>query len=110
MIGPSLSYVEFDGPPATDPYIPRHSTVDTEMNLRSIEREWRIALTRVQNQAFVDQNAGWAPSVYLGLANEQRHYSLHENAADIAALFLKRYPTAAMRTWLEKQAAALSTD
>jgi tetratricopeptide (TPR) repeat protein len=55
-IAGSLTYVDFDGPPADHPYISRNDVLDTEPNPVEAERKMGIAITRVQDPALIPQD------------------------------------------------------
>ncbi|NRA34426.1 MAG: hypothetical protein HRU17_13890 [Polyangiaceae bacterium] len=91
-IAGSLTYVDFDGPPAEDPYIPRNDVLDVESDPVVAEDKMRIALERVQDPALVPQDKPWTVEIYKALAQEFIEITHHRNAIATLEITLERFP------------------
>jgi hypothetical protein len=91
-IAGSLTYVDFEGPPAEHPYIVRNDVLDTEPNPIEAERKMGIAITRVQDPALVPQDKKWSVEIYKALAQEFIEITQHQNAISTLELTLQKFP------------------
>jgi outer membrane protein assembly factor BamD (BamD/ComL family) len=88
----SLTYVDFDGPPADLPNIPRNDVLDVETNPVVAEDKMRIAITRVQDPALIPQDKKWTVEIYKALAQEFIEITQSRNAIAVLDLTLKKFP------------------
>ena len=91
-IAGSLTYVDFDGPPADDPYIPRSDVLDLEMDPVVAESKMAVALERIQDPKVIPQSAAWTVEVYKALAQEFVEITQNRNAVAAFELTLRRFP------------------
>ncbi|HSC85666.1 MAG TPA: hypothetical protein VLC09_00265 [Polyangiaceae bacterium] len=91
-IAGSLTYVDFTGPPATDPFIPRSDVLDLEPDPLRAEEKMAVALTRVQDPALVPQDRKWSVEIYKGLAQEFIEISQNNNAIAALELTVQKFP------------------
>ncbi len=88
----SLTYVDFDGPPAEHPYIPRNDVLDTELDPLVAEQKMSIALQRVQDPALIPQDQKWTVEIYKALAQEFIELTQNRNAVAALELTLSKFP------------------
>lgn len=91
-IAGSLTYVDFDGPPAPDPYIARSDILDIESDPIVAEEKMSIALTRVQDPALIPQDKNWTVEIYKSLAKEFAEINQQRNAIHTLELTLQKFP------------------
>ena len=91
-IAGSLTYVDFDGPPADLPYIPRNDVLDTETDPVAAENKMAIAIQRVQDPALVPQDQKWTVEIYKALAQEYIEITQNRNAVAMLELTLRKFP------------------
>ncbi len=91
-IAGSLTYVDFKGPPAPDPYIARSDILDVESDPLVAEEKMSIALTRVQDPALIPQDKKWTVEIYKSLAKEFAEINQQRNAIHTLELTLAKFP------------------
>jgi hypothetical protein len=91
-IAGSLTHTDFDGPPGSDPYIPRVDVFDEFSDPVQQEEQLRIAITRVQDPALIPQDQKWTVEVYKALAQEFTDITQNRNAIATLELTLKNFP------------------
>jgi hypothetical protein len=91
-IAGSLTYVDFVGPPASDPYVPRNDVLDTETDPIKAEQKMAIAIERVQDPKLIPQDKKWTVEIYKALAQEYTDISQSHNAIATMELTLRRFP------------------
>jgi hypothetical protein len=91
-IAGSLTYADFTGPPATDPYVPRNDVLDVETDPVKAEKKMAIAIERVQDPKLIPQDKKWSVEIYKALAQEFTDISQSRNAIATMELTLKRFP------------------
>jgi outer membrane protein assembly factor BamD (BamD/ComL family) len=91
-IAGSLTYVDFDGPPAELPYIPRNDVLDTETDPVAAENKMAIGIQRVQDPALVPQDKKWTVEIYKALAQEYIEITQNRNAVAMLELTLRKFP------------------
>ena len=91
-IAGSLTYVDFDGPPAELPYIPRNDVLDTETDPVAAENKMAVAIQRVQDPALVPQDQKWTVEIYKALAQEYIEITQNRNAVAMLELTLQKFP------------------
>ena len=91
-IAGSLTYVDFEGPPARDPNIPRSDVLDVELDPVAAEEKMAIAITRVQDPSLIPQDEKWTVEVYKALGQEFIDITQHRNAIAVMELSLQRFP------------------
>jgi hypothetical protein len=91
-IAGSLTYVDFDGPPADDPYVPRNDVLDLEPDPLVAEQKMSIALQRVEDPAIIPQDQKWTVEIYKSLAQEFIEITQNHNAVAALELTLKKFP------------------
>jgi tetratricopeptide (TPR) repeat protein len=90
-IAGSLTYVDFDGPPAEHPFIPRADVLDTEPNPLLAEKKMSIAIERVQDPKLIPQDKKWSVEVYKSLAQEFIEITQNRNAIATLELTLSKF-------------------
>lgn len=91
-IAGSLTYVDFQGPPPEDPYIPRNDVLDTETDPLAAEDKMAIAIERVQDPNLIDQDRKWTVEIYKALAQEFIEITQNRNAIRMLELTLQKFP------------------
>lgn len=91
-IAGSLTYVDFDGPPADYPAIPRSDVLDTETNPVVAEQKMHIAIDRVQDPKLIPQDKKWTVEIYKALAREFIEITQNRNAIAVLEVTLKKFP------------------
>ncbi|HEX9621779.1 MAG TPA: hypothetical protein VF989_16655 [Polyangiaceae bacterium] len=91
-IAGSLTYVDFDGPPPDDPYVPRNDVLDTETNPLVAEDKMAIAIERVQDPKLIPQGEKWTGGIYKSLAQEFIEITQNRNAIRMLELTLSKFP------------------
>lgn len=103
----SLTYVDFEGPPADDPYIPRSDVLDIELDPIAAENKMAIAIERVQDPDLVPQDAPWTVEIYRALGQEFIDITQNRNAIAVLELALERFAMHASAPELQEQVAGL---
>ncbi len=91
-IAGSLAYLDFGGPAADEPYIPRNDVLDTESDPRVAEQKMRVAIDRVQDPKLIPQTEKWTVDVYKALAQEFKELNQLRNEIEVSELILKKWP------------------
>ncbi len=91
-IAGSLTYVDFDGPPADLPNIPRNDVLDVETNPLVAEDKMHIAIDRVQDPTLIPQDKKWTVEIYKALAEEFIEITQNRNAIAVLELTLSKFP------------------
>lgn len=91
-IAGSLTYVDFLGPPETDPFIPRNDVLDTELDPVRAEEKMAIAIRRAQDPLLIPQNKKWTAEIYKALGQEFIDITQNRNAIAVYELTLGRFP------------------
>ncbi|MFS8066096.1 MAG: tetratricopeptide repeat protein, partial [Byssovorax sp.] len=91
-IAGSLTYLDFTGPGAEDPYIPRNDVLDVETDSHIAEQKMRIGIDRVQDNKLIPQGEKWTVDVYKALAQEYRELNQLRNEIEVSELILKKWP------------------
>ncbi|MGC4092090.1 MAG: hypothetical protein QM756_30255 [Polyangiaceae bacterium] len=91
-IAGSLTYVDFEGPPAEAPNIPRSDVLDTEPDPLVAENKMAIAIKRVQDPALIPQDKKWTVEIYKSLAQEFIEITQNRNAVATLELTLQKFP------------------
>jgi outer membrane protein assembly factor BamD (BamD/ComL family) len=91
-IAGSLTYGDFAGPGAEDPYIPRNDILDLETDPHVAEQKMRIAIERVQDEKLIPQKEKWTVDVYKALAQEYRELNQLRNTVEVDELILRKWP------------------
>jgi tetratricopeptide (TPR) repeat protein len=91
-IAGSLTYVDFDGPPADDPNIPRSDVLDVELDPLIAEERMSVAIDRVQDPALIPQDQKWTSAIYKALAQEFIEISQHRNAIRALEITANKFP------------------
>ena len=91
-IASSLTYVDFDGAPPLDPYVPRREAVDVERDPARAEQELMVAISRVQDPSIIPQGEPWSFDVYRALADQFEELGLARNAIATLKLTTTRFP------------------
>lgn len=91
-IAGSLTYVDLDGPPPEDPFIPRNDVLDTELDPFVAEEKMALAIDRVQDPALVPQDQPWTVGIYKSLAREFIEISQKQNAIKTMQLTVDKFP------------------
>src|SRR5262249_1859092 len=91
-IAGSLTYLDFPGPAAGDPFIPRNDTLDLETDAGIAEQKMRIAIDRVQDERLIPQREKWTVNIYKALAQEFKELNQYRNTVEVDELILKKWP------------------
>lgn len=91
-IAGSLTYLDFEGPGAEEPFIPRNDVLDTEQDARKAEQKMRIAIDRVQDPALIPQDQKWTVEIYKAVAQEFKELNQYRNTIEISEIILKKWP------------------
>jgi hypothetical protein len=91
-IAGSLTYVDFDGPPASDPNIPRSDVLDVELDPLVAEERMSIAIDRVQDPKLIPQDKKWTAEIYKSLAQEFTEISQNRNAIRALEITANKFP------------------
>lgn len=91
-IAGSLTYVDFEGPPPEDPYIPRNDVLDIETDPLVAEEKMAIAIDRVQDPELIPQNKKWTVEIYKSLAQEFIEITQNNNSIRTLQLTLEKFP------------------
>ena len=92
-IAGSVTYLDFVGGAADEPFIPRQDAIDLYGNEPAVmEEKMRVALQRVQDPALVPQDQNWSVNVYKALAEEFKDLSQAHNRIEVSELMLSRWP------------------
>ncbi len=91
-IAGSLTYVDIDGPPPEDPFIPRNDVLDTELDPFVAEEKMALAIERVQDPELVPQDQKWTVGIYKSLAREFIEISQKHNAIKTMQLTVDKFP------------------
>jgi outer membrane protein assembly factor BamD (BamD/ComL family) len=91
-IAGSLTYLDFTGPAAEEPYIPRNDVLDTETDPRIAEQKMRIAIDRVQDPKLIPQDQKWTVEIYKALAQEFKELNQYRNTIEVSELILRKWP------------------
>jgi len=91
-IAGSLTFVDFEGPPAEHPYIPRSDVLDTEPDPLRAEEKMAVAIQRVQDPKLIPQDKKWTVEIYKALAQEFIEITQNRNAVATLELTLSKFP------------------
>lgn len=91
-IAGSLTYLDFEGPAASEPYVPRNDVLDLETDPLKAEEKMRIAIDRVQDPALIPQDQEWTVEIYKSLAQEFKELNQYRNTIEVSELILKKWP------------------
>ncbi len=91
-IAGSMTYLDFKGPGAEDPYFARNDVFDVYSDPAQIEEAMHTAIVRVQDPNLVPQDKKWTVEVYRALAFEFREYNQQHNLIEISELMLAKWP------------------
>jgi len=88
----ALTYLDFAGPAADEPFVPRSDVLDLEKDVRIAEQKMRIAIERVQNPGLIPQDRKWTVEIYKALVAEFKEYNQFRNLIEVSEMILKRWP------------------
>jgi hypothetical protein len=88
----SLTYVDFEGPPARHPNIARSDVLDVELDPVAAEQKMAIAIARVQDPKLIPQDKKWTVEIYKALGQEFVDITQNNNAIAVMELTLARFP------------------
>jgi hypothetical protein len=91
-IAGSLTNIDFKGPEPSEPYIARPDIVDTEPRPEVAELKLHIAVDRVKDPSLIPQDKPWTIEIYKALAGEFRSLNQFNNAIEVYADILKKWP------------------
>jgi outer membrane protein assembly factor BamD (BamD/ComL family) len=91
-IAGSLTNIDFKGPDPSEPYIARPDIVDTEPRPEVAELKLHIAVDRVKDPNLIPQDKTWTIEIYKALAGEFRSLNQFNNAIEVYADILKKWP------------------
>ncbi len=101
-IAGALTYVDFQGPGADDPYITREDTLDTENDPRIAEQKMHVAIDRIRDAKIVPQGETWTADIYAALILEFRELLQFRNMIETSQLFLTQWPSDARSTDIQR--------
>lgn len=88
----SLTYVDFAGPPAADPYIARSDALDLERDPLVAEEKMAVAIERLQDPELIPQDKKWTVEIYKALAQEFVELNQNQNAIATLELVANKFP------------------
>lgn len=88
----ALTYLDFSGPTADEPFVPRSDVLDLEKDPRIAEQKMRIAIERVQNPSLIPQDRKWTVEIYKALVGEFKELNQFRNLIEVSEMILKRWP------------------
>jgi hypothetical protein len=88
----ALTYLDFTGPGADEPYVPRNDIIDLEQDPRKAEQKMRVAIDRVQDPNLIPQDKKWTVEVYKALAAEFKELNQYRNTIEVSELIVKKWP------------------
>lgn len=88
----ALTYLDFTGPGADEPFVPRSDVLDLEKNPLIAEQKMRVAIERVQNPGLIPQDRKWTVEIYKALVAEFKEYNQYRNLIEVSEMILKRWP------------------
>lgn len=91
-IAGSLTYVDFDGPPAGDPFIARSDALDLERDPFVAEEKMAVAIERLQDPDLIPQDRKWTVEIYKALAQEFVELNQNRNAVAVLELTAQKFP------------------
>jgi tetratricopeptide (TPR) repeat protein len=91
-IAGSLTYLDFAGPTADEPFIARNDVLDSESNPMVAEQKMHVAVERVQDPKLIPQDKKWSFEIYKSLVQEYREINQWHNAIEVSELILKKWP------------------
>jgi tetratricopeptide (TPR) repeat protein len=91
-IAGSLTNIDFKGPDPSEPYIARPDIVDTEPRPEVAELKLHVAVERVKDPSLIPQDKPWTIEIYKALAGEFRSLNQFNNAIEVYADILKKWP------------------
>jgi len=91
-IAGSLTYLDFEGPGAADPYIARNDIFDLESDASIIEEKMHVAIDRVQDPSLIPQDKKWTVEIYKALAFEYKEYNHYHSYIDLNEMVLAKWP------------------
>jgi hypothetical protein len=91
-IAGSLTYLDFTGPAADEPYVPRNDVLDIETDPHVAELRMRTAIERVQDPKLIPQTEKWTVDIYKALAQEFKELNQLHNNIEVDELILKKWP------------------
>ena len=91
-IAGSLTYVDFAGPQAAEPFIPRSDVLDLETDPTVIETKMRVAIDRVQDPSLIPQDKLWTFQVYKALALEFKELNQLHNRIELSEKMIAKWP------------------
>jgi tetratricopeptide (TPR) repeat protein len=91
-IAGSLTYLDFAGPSADEPFIARNDVLDTESNPTVAEQKMHVAVDRVQDAKLIPQDKKWSFEIYKALGQEFREVNQWHNAIEVSELILQKWP------------------
>jgi tetratricopeptide (TPR) repeat protein len=106
-IAGSLTYTDFDGPPANHPFIPRSDVFDEESDPLVAEERLRVAIDRLQDPALIPQDQEWTVDIYRALAQEFIEITQLRNAILTLELTLRKFPLSRDAPFIQARVADL---
>jgi tetratricopeptide (TPR) repeat protein len=91
-IAGSLTNIDFKGPEPNEPYIARPDIIDTEPRPDVAEQKLHVAIDRVKEPSLIPQDKPWTIEIYKALATEFRSLNQFNNAIEIYADILRKWP------------------
>ncbi|AKT43218.1 tetratricopeptide repeat protein [Chondromyces crocatus] len=91
-IASALTYTDFVGPGATEPFVPRNDVLDLESDPGVAEQKLRIAIQRVQDPSLVPQKEKWSVAIYRALMQEFKELAQFRNMMEVGELILAKWP------------------
>ncbi|WP_281318174.1 hypothetical protein [Polyangium sp. y55x31] len=91
-IAGALTFLDFTGPAADEPFVPRSDILDLEQDPRIREQKMRVAIERVQNASLIPQDRKWTVEIYKALAAEFKELNQYRNTIEVSELILKKWP------------------
>jgi hypothetical protein len=91
-IAAALTFQDFEGPSADQPYWDRGDALDSETDPLRAEKRMAIAIDRVQDASLIPQDEKWSAQIYDALADELVELAQTRNAITVLELAASKFP------------------
>ncbi|HEX2879843.1 MAG TPA: hypothetical protein VHO25_09960, partial [Polyangiaceae bacterium] len=91
-IAAALTFQDFEGPSADQPYWDRGDALDAETDPLRAEKRMAIAIDRIQDASLIPQDKNWSAQIYNALADELVELAQTRNAITVLELATSKFP------------------
>jgi hypothetical protein len=91
-IAAALTFQDFEGPSADQPYWDRGDALDSETDQLRAEKRMVVAIDRVQDASLIPQDKKWSAQIYDALADELVELAQTRNAITVLELATGKFP------------------